>query len=68
MAKYSLASQIAEVKRELGERPGVYQRARVKDGELKIAIMESVLATLEWLQENEDEVRAYVAEKKGRAA
>lgn len=59
---FSLTTQIAEVRRELGQRPAVYQRAKVKDGDLKIAIMQSVLRTLEWLAENEAKIKAKIAE------
>lgn len=72
--KYSLQAQISEVEREVKMREEVYPR-RVKSGHMRESVatmqtdlMKSVLVTLQWLQEHEAEVRAYAAEKKGRAA
>lgn len=65
MAKrVSLASQIAEVERELAMRPAVYKRLvdnrqmRQAEAELHIERMQSVLTTLTWLQANEDAIKA----------
>lgn len=62
--KFSLASQIAEVKRELGQRAEVYPRLvssrgmREAEASMKIALMEAVKRTLEWLQANEARIKA----------
>jgi hypothetical protein len=67
--KYSLAAQITEVKRELGQREQVYPRL-VKSNKLREGVAEyqtdtlkAVLATLEWLRANEADVRAFVTER-----
>lgn len=66
----SLVAQIAEVKREIAMRMSVYPhqvaRGKMKQGEadIHIATMRGVLATLEWLQENEQTVRDAIAAKK----
>lgn len=72
--KISLNLQIDEVTRELNQRRGVYPRMVAK-GTMKQSLadyqmerLEAVKATLEWLRENETDVRAYVAAKKERAA
>ncbi len=67
--KYSLQAQITEVKRELAQREKVYpnlvRSQRLKEGqaEYQVDTLKGVLATLEWLQSNEADVRAFVAEK-----
>lgn len=74
MAKFSLASQIAEINYELEQRKNVYPRIAQKEprraGELdlRIAVMRSVKETLEWLRDNETDVRSYIASKKKGAA
>lgn len=65
MAKrYSLKSQISEVERELGVCRGVY-RSRVAsramsqgEADLQLGLMESVLATLQWLAKHEAAIKA----------
>lgn len=62
--RYSLATQIAEVERELAMRRQVYpglvnsRAKRQAEADMQIAIMEGVLATLRWLQKNEDLIKA----------
>ena len=67
--KISLSQQIDEVERELRMRAEVYPRW-VRNGKLRQSIadyqverMEHVKASLEWLRDNETDVRAYVATK-----
>lgn len=70
MAKYSLPTMIAEARRELDKRPGVYQRLVAKreisqgEADMKIAIMASIVATLEHLYKHEEDWRALIAAKK----
>lgn len=67
--KYSLDAQITEVKRELAQREKVYpnlvRTQRLKEGqaEYQVDTLKAVLATLEWLQASEADVRAFVAAK-----
>lgn len=62
--RYSLTTQIAEVARELQMRRQVYpglvnsRAKRQAEADMQIAIMEGVLATLQWLQKNEDAIKA----------
>jgi hypothetical protein len=69
--KYSLTAQIAEVKREIALRRGVYpgqvSAGKMREGEadMHIDIMQNVQETLEWLQTNEATVRAAVAKREG---
>jgi hypothetical protein len=64
--RVSLASQIAEVTRELKKRGEVYPRLvstrqmRQAEADLHVAHMQAVLATLKWLQANEDVVKSAV--------
>jgi hypothetical protein len=79
MHKFSIHQQIDEVKREIRMREEVYPR-QVRSGVLRQSIadyqmqrMKAVLATLEWVRDNETDVRAFViakveARKKGEAA
>lgn len=71
--KVSLASQIAEVDREIAMRRQVYGRRvndrkmRQSEAELLIERMQAVRNTLAWLKDNEADVRAFVeARRKGR--
>jgi hypothetical protein len=70
MAQISLASQIAEVKREIAMRQQVYPRQvialkmRQEESEMLIKRMESVLATLEYVQKNEAEFREFAESKR----
>lgn len=70
MARHSLQSQIAEVEQEIAMRHRVYRgqvasRAmREGEAELKIALMESVLATLRFCREHEQDIRAYIAARR----
>lgn len=65
---FSLDSQIAEVKREIAQRRNVYPRMvsqrqiSADRADLQIALMESVLRTLEWLRRNETRIRAAATE------
>ena len=71
--KTSLTAQIAEVEYELAQRASVYPRiasshpARRSELELHTERMKAVWATLDWLRENETDVRAYVEAKKIKA-
>lgn len=62
--KISLAQQIEEVHYELGQRKNVYERIanqhprRRSELNYHVARMEAVLATLEWLRENEEKIKA----------
>jgi hypothetical protein len=73
-AKISLASQIAEVRREIGKRREVYPRLvgkgsmREAEADLLISNMEAVLSTLQFLQANEASIRALVAIRRGGTA
>ena len=70
--KISLSQQIDEVNRELAERKRVYshlvatRKLRQSVADFQTARMQAVLATLEWLQENETDIRAAVAAIKER--
>ncbi len=70
--KVSIGSQIDEVKRELEERERVYPRLiasrklRQSVADYQMDRMRSVLATLEWLRDNETDIRAAVAAIKER--
>jgi hypothetical protein len=65
--KYSLDAQITEIKRELAQRATVYPRMvqsrKLREGaaEYQTDTLKAALATLEWLQANEADVRAFVA-------
>jgi hypothetical protein len=67
-AKYSLTSRIHEVQREIEMRERVYARQvypnsvwRSKgEADLALDIMRDVGATLEWLKENEADIRAFI--------
>ena len=64
--KLSLDAQIEEVLYEISQRKSVYPRLvqqrklRESVGELHIARMEAVLATLRWLQQHEAFIRASI--------
>lgn len=64
--KISLSVQIQEVKTELALRAQVYPRqiqqqpGKRSELEYRVDILRAVLATLEWLLENEEVVRASV--------
>ena len=70
--KISLNQQIDEVNRELAERKRVYshlvasRKMRQSTADFQTERMLAVLATLEWLQENETDIRAAVAAIKER--
>ncbi len=74
MAKVSIIGQIAEVKREIALRQGVYPR-RVSEGKMRqgeadllMERIQAVLATLLFCQENEADIRAFIAAKKAAKA
>lgn len=62
--RVSIASQIAEVRREIAMRDSVYPvqvaRGKMRQGEADLAVrhMTAVLATLSWLQSHEGKIRA----------
>lgn len=74
MMKVSLNQQIDEVRRELNERKGVYarliasQKMRQSIADFQTQRMEAVLATLEWIQQNEEALKTVVREEKLRLA
>lgn len=61
--KISLASQIAEIDRELAQRRSVYPRLVASKGmrqsiaDLQVKHLEAVRETLVWLQENERSIK-----------
>lgn len=68
--KISLNQQIDEINRELGERKHVYPRL-VSGGKLResvaayqVARLEAARTTLQWLAENETEIREIMAERR----
>jgi hypothetical protein len=73
-AKVSLATQIAEVRREIGKRREVYPRLvgkgsmRQAEADLLISHMEAVLSTLQFLKDNESVIRDCIAARHGGAA
>ncbi|WP_163266515.1 hypothetical protein [Chelativorans alearense] len=72
-AKAPIASQVAEVRRELALRANTYPRLiaagkmRQAEADLCKARMEAVLATLMFCQEHEAAIRAYMAERRDSA-
>lgn len=69
--KISLIGQIAEVDREIAEREKLYPRL-VREGRMKedqrVMLMDRIFAiraTLTFCRENENDIRAWMAEKKG---
>lgn len=69
--KISIIGQIAEIDREIQHREGLYPRL-VREGKMKedmrVMLMErihAIRATLLFCKENEADIRAFVAEKKG---
>lgn len=72
--RISIVSQIAEIDREIAMREQVYPR-QISDGKMKKEMADmlmdrihAVRATLMFCQENEADIRAYMAAKKGSAA
>lgn len=65
---FSLATQIAEVEREIAMRRKVYDREvqarRMKEGEAgyKIGVMEAALASLKWLRQRERLIKHRMAQ------
>lgn len=73
MSKISLGQQIEEVDYELGQRAKVYPRLAAKEpgrrSELDYHVrrMQAARATLAWLQENEEAIRAWVEAQRNGA-
>jgi len=72
--KFSLAQQIEEVDRELALRAKVYPN-QVRSGAMRqsvadyhLARMQAVKTSLQWLQANETDIRAFVIAKKPKTA
>lgn len=72
--KISLIGQIAEVDREIAEREKLYPRL-VREGRMKedqrVMLMDRIFAiraTLMFCRENENDIRAWMAEKRGNRA
>jgi hypothetical protein len=68
VSKVPLSEMIAEVEREIERRKDTYPRIAGPEGfkaeiALHIRRMEAVLATLQWLQENEDRIKAALTRK-----
>lgn len=74
MAKISIAGQIAEVRREIALRRGVYPKqvasGKMREGEAALCMdrIEAVLATLMFVQEHQEGFRAYIADRKAGAS
>lgn len=74
MSRVSIHQQIDEVDRELKMRAQVYPswvargKLRQSIADYQVRRLEAVMATLEWVRDNEIELRAYVEKKKGAAA
>jgi len=72
--KIHIASQIAEVRREIALRKNVYPglvakgKLRQSEADLCLARMEAVHATLMFCSENEADIRAYMASKREAAS
>jgi hypothetical protein len=72
--RISLAAQISEVEYEIKQRLKVYPRIAAKEPrrtselELHQEQILAVRATLQWLQENETDVRAFVEARRLKAA
>lgn len=66
--KFSLAAQIAEVERELAARKDVYARLvasrklRQSHADYQMDLLRAVLATLLWLEENENLIKHRLAQ------
>ena len=66
----ALDRQIACAKRELAMRRATYprliaaKRMSPTSADVEIEGMEAIIATLEWLERNENDIRGYVAERK----
>lgn len=65
-----IIGQVAEVRRELALRQNTYPRliasGKMRDGEADLCMrrMQAVLATLEWCQRHEAEIRAIMASRR----
>lgn len=74
MSKVSIIGQIAEIDREIGMRQNLYQKQvsngkmRQSEADMLMQRIKAVRATLVFCQENEDDIRAYIAAKKAGAA
>lgn len=74
MSKVSIVGQIAEVDREIGMRQNVYQKQvssgkmRQSEADMLMQRIKAVRATLVFCQENEADIRAYIAAKKAGTA
>lgn len=68
--KVPIASQIAEVKREIALRrnvyPGLVRNSKMRQSEADLCLrrIEAVLATLMFCQEHEASIREYIAAKR----
>jgi hypothetical protein len=73
MSKVSIVGQIAEIDREIGMRQNVYQKQvsagkmRQSEADMLMQRIKAVRATLVFCQENETDIRAYIAAKKAGA-
>lgn len=67
MTKHTIGAQIAEAQRELSMRqtvyPGLVGRGKMRQGEADhhIDLQRSIIKSLEFLRDNETDIRAYVA-------
>jgi hypothetical protein len=70
MTKHSIGAQIKEAQRELTMRQSVYPgqvgRGKMRQGEadLLMDLQGSIIKSLEWLRDNETDIRAFIAAKK----
>jgi len=73
MAKISLAQQIDEIDRELGQRAKVYPRLvasgklRQSHADFQVDRLKAARATIVWMAENEQAIRAWVQTQKNQA-
>nr|WP_298099686.1 hypothetical protein [uncultured Shinella sp.] len=74
MSKISIIGQIAEIDREIGIRQNVYQKQisagkmRQAEADMLMQRIQAVRATLVFCQENEADIRAYIAAKRAGPA
>ena len=72
--RISISQQIAAVQREIEKRKRVYPRLvwkgdmRKVEADYQIEAMQAVLQTLEWVKNNEKEIREWFEEKKSANA
>lgn len=69
MTKHTIAQQVSEAQRELSMRqsvyPGMVGRGKMRQGEAdhRIDLQRSIIKSLEFLRDNEADIRAYIDAK-----